>query len=108
MTPGLSCSPLHVQGGQTALYIATRKGHDQIMKLFLGRKANVNHQTKVRRLMLVCVCSFMRSDFFNDKNACITLNKVISDVPSNRLGYKHQDIIIKLVSVLDQVCAQDD
>ena len=76
MTSGLSCSPLHVQTAQTALYIASWKGHDQIVELLLRREANVNHQTKVRRLMLLCVCvcappllgsilysPFMRIDF---------------------------------------------
>ena len=53
---GLSCSPLHVQDGQTALYIASWKGHDQIVELLLRREANVKHQTKVRPVMLVCVC----------------------------------------------------
>ena len=57
MTSGLSCSPLHVQGGQTALHIACFNGHDQIAELLLGREADVNHQTKVKLLMLVCVCS---------------------------------------------------
>ena len=56
MTSGLSCSLLHVQDGQTALYIACEKGHDQIVELLLRRKANVNHQTKVGPLMLVYVC----------------------------------------------------
>ena len=57
MTSGLSCSPLHVQDGQTALYIGCKQGHDQIVELLLRREADVNHQTKVRPLMLVCVCS---------------------------------------------------
>ena len=70
MTSGLSCSPLHVQDGQTALYIASDNGHDHIVELLLRREANVNHQTKVRPPMLVCVCSSMRSViFFNVKNA---------------------------------------
>ena len=56
MTSGLSCSPLHVQDGKTALYIASWNGHDHIVELLLRREANVNHQTKVRPLMLVlCV-----------------------------------------------------
>ena len=57
MTSGLSCSPLHVQDGQTALYIGCKQGHDQIVELLLRREADVNHQTKVRPLMLVYVCS---------------------------------------------------
>ena len=55
MISGLSCSPLHVQDGETALFLASLKGHDQIVEL-LRREADVNHQTKVRPLMLVCVC----------------------------------------------------
>ena len=54
MTSGPSCSPLHVQNGKTALYIASLNGHDQIVELLLRREADVNHQTKVRLLMLVC------------------------------------------------------
>ena len=96
MTTGLSCSPLHVQDGQTALYIASSKGHDQIVELLLRREADVNHQTKVRLLMLVCVhvcapslvhsilyCLFMRSDF---QEYMHNHGKVINQVPSNRLG----------------------
>ena len=33
MTSDLSCSPLHVQTGLTALYIASWNGHDQIVVL---------------------------------------------------------------------------
>ena len=55
MTSGLSFSSLHVQDGQTALYIASRKGHDQIVELLLKREAEVNHQTNVRLVMLVGV-----------------------------------------------------
>ena len=47
--------PYHVQDGQTALYIACKEGHDQIVELILKKEADVNHQTKVRLLMLVCV-----------------------------------------------------
>ena len=97
MTSGLSCSPLHVQGGQTALYIASKKGYDQIVELLLRREADVNHQTKVRPLMLVCVCApplvrsilycpFMRSDF--QEYTHNHENKLINQVPGNRLGYK--------------------
>ena len=55
MTSDLSCSPLHVQDGLTALYLASRNGHDQIVELLLKKEADVNHQTKVSLLMLVCV-----------------------------------------------------
>ena len=48
---GLSSSPLHVQDGETALFIASRKGHHQIVELLLRREADVNHQTKVKPLM---------------------------------------------------------
>ena len=83
ITSGLSCSPLHVQTGQTPLSIASRNGHDQIVELLLRREVNVNHQTKVRPPMLVCVCSFMRS--VNVKNTCITMSKVISQVPGKQI-----------------------
>ena len=86
MASGLSCSPLHVQTGQTALYIACKEGHDHIVELLLRREVNVNHQTKVRSLMLVCVCSFMRSVvFFNVRSECTTMSKVRNHVPGNRL-----------------------
>ena len=55
MTSDPSCSPLHVQDGQTALYIACKEGHDQIVELLLRREADINHQERVRLLMLVCV-----------------------------------------------------
>ena len=58
MTSDLSYFPLHVQDGQTALYIASDKGHDQIVELLIRREADVNHLTKVRLLMLsACVTS---------------------------------------------------
>ena len=50
-----------IQDGQTALLAASRKGHDQIVELLLRRSStvwswpDVNHQTNVRVLMLVCV-----------------------------------------------------
>ena len=75
------------------MYIASWKGHDQIVELLLRREANVNHQTKVRPPMLVCELLHEECGFFNVRSACITMSKVISHVPSNRLGYKHQDII---------------
>ena len=43
----------------------------------------MNHQTKVRPSMLVCVCSFMRS--VNVKNTCIIMSKVISQVPGKQI-----------------------
>ena len=60
MTSDLSCSPLHVQTGRTALFIASDKDHVQIVELLLKKEAEVNHQEKVRPLMLVCV-------FLNEK-----------------------------------------
>ena len=47
----MTCLPLYVQDSQTPLFIASRKGHDQIVELLLRRKADVNHQTKVRLFM---------------------------------------------------------
>ena len=46
----------------------------------------------------------MKSDF---EEYMHNHGKVINLVPSNRLRYKSQDII-KLASVLGQVCAQDN
>ena len=48
MTSDLSCSPLHVQNVQSALFIASWNGHDQIVELLLRREADVNYQEKVR------------------------------------------------------------
>ena len=55
MTFDLSCSPLHEQDGETALFMASRNGHDQIVEFLLKKEADVNHQKKVRLLTLVCV-----------------------------------------------------
>ena len=55
MTSDLSCSPLHVQDGRTAIFVASWNGHDQIVELLLKKEVDVNHQEKVRPLMLVCV-----------------------------------------------------
>ena len=55
MASGLSYSPLCVQDGQTAFYIACKHGHEQIVELLLRKEPDVNHQIKVRLLMLsVC------------------------------------------------------
>ena len=51
-------SLVHVQDGQTALFVSSYKGHDQIVELLLRSEANVNYQTKVKLLILVCMCSF--------------------------------------------------
>ena len=54
----ITCLPLYIQDNQTPLYIACRKGHDQIVELLLRRKAesDVNHQKKVRLFMSsVCI-----------------------------------------------------
>ena len=40
--------PPPLQDGQTALYIASWKGHDWIVELLLRRGADANHQKKVR------------------------------------------------------------
>ena len=89
---------IHVQNGQTALYIASGNGHDQIVELLLKKEADVNHQTKVRPLMLASV--FLHEDFFQHKEyicglvICITIDKVTNDVPGKQIiGYKHQDIV---------------
>ena len=82
MTSDLSCSPLHVQDGRTALFIACKEGHDQIVELLLKKEANVNHQKEVRPLMLVGV--FLHEEWLpslmsrtHDSVTCIAMNKVI-------------------------------
>ena len=57
-----------LQNGQTALYIASWKGHDQIVELLLKRETNVNHQIKVRLLLLVCGFLHEKWVLFNVKN----------------------------------------
>ena len=105
MTSGLSCSPLHVQDGHTALFFASSNGHDQIVELLLRREANVNHQTKVSLFMLVCVCvcSFTRSViFFNVKYTCITMKWVHKSGAWQQIRVQtpgHNLDSIKLVSV---------
>ena len=46
---------VHVQDGQTALFVSSYKGHDQIVELLLRREADVNYHTKVRLLILSCI-----------------------------------------------------
>ena len=70
MTSDPSCSLLHVQDGETALFIASRNGHDQIVELLLKKEADVNHQTKVRPLMLVRMFLHEKC-FFNVKNTFV-------------------------------------
>ena len=58
----MTCLPLHLQDGQTAFFIACRKGHNQIVELLLRREADVNHQTKVRLLMSsMCILHYCTS-----------------------------------------------
>ena len=47
MTPDPCCSLLHEQDrGETALFIASRNGHDQIVELLLKKEADVNPSHK--------------------------------------------------------------
>ena len=48
---------IHVQDGQTALYVASKNGHDRIVEELLKRQVDLNHQTKVRSLLL---CVFLQ------------------------------------------------
>ena len=111
MTSDLSCSPLHVQDGQTALYIASWKGYDQIVELLLKSKADVNHQTKVRLLMLV-VCVLLHEEyFFQCQETCITMNNCCQSCAWQQIRLQtpgHNLDSSKLVSALGQVCAQDN
>ena len=51
---------VHVQDGQTALFVSSYKGHDQIVELLLRREADVNYHTKVRLLILFFfLCFFL-------------------------------------------------
>ena len=59
------------------MYTASGFGRDQIVELLLRREANVNHQSKVRLLMLVCVCSFMRSVVNAIAGNVNNMNKII-------------------------------
>jgi len=48
---------MHVQDGQTALYGASKNGHDHIVEELLKRQEDLDHQTKVRSLLL---CVFLQ------------------------------------------------
>ena len=48
---------IHVQDGRTALYVASKHGHDRIVEELLKRQVDLNHQTKVRSLLL---CMFLQ------------------------------------------------
>ena len=82
MTSDPSCSLLHVQTGRTALYLASWKDHDQIVELLLRREANMNHQNKVKPLMLVCVV--LHEEWIC--GACTTRSQMMC--LASRLGYK--------------------
>ena len=60
MTCDPSCSP--EQDGQTALYVASKSGYDQIVDLLLRREAHVNHQIKVRWLPVLLVDVFLHEE----------------------------------------------
>jgi len=51
-TSGPILFSLHVQDGATALYVASQNGHDCIVEELLKRQVDVNHQMKVRILLL--------------------------------------------------------
>ena len=55
---------IHVQTGQTALFIASRNGHDKIVELLLKKEADVNHQMKVRSL----ASAFLHEEFLLNIN----------------------------------------
>ena len=48
---------IHVQDGRTALYVASKHGHDGIVEELLKRQVDLNHQTKVSSLLL---CMFLQ------------------------------------------------
>ena len=65
-------SLVHVQDGQTPLFVSSYKGHDQIVELLLRREANVNYRTKVRLFILVCMSFF----FYRLRNSIYLLHVV--------------------------------
>ena len=91
MTSDLSCSPLHIQTGQTALHIASWKGHDQIVELLVKKEVDVNNQIKVRPLMLVCLFLHKKWVLFNVKNTWLddmhTMNKASIMSVASRIVY---------------------
>jgi len=62
---------IHVQDGQTALYVASSNGHDRIVEELLKRQVDVNHQMKVGILLLcvflqyssVCIVGHFKDNF---------------------------------------------
>ena len=48
---------LTCQDGQTALYVASKKGYNKIVEALLNREADVNHQTKVMFFMPLIFCT---------------------------------------------------
>ena len=80
-----------LQTGLTALYIASWKGHDQIVEFLLKRETNVNHQEKVRLLLLECVFLHEKWVPFNVKNTWLddmhTMNKVSIVSLASRIVY---------------------
>ena len=65
-----SVLPPPVQDDQTALHIASRKGHDRIVEILLRREADVNHQERVRlpvyvSLVITHCISFPGLNFIN-------------------------------------------
>jgi len=49
---------IHVQDGRTALYVASKNGHDRIIEELLKRQVDLNHQRKVRSLLLCVILQY--------------------------------------------------